>query len=201
MNRKRLSKREIKKYGSMNFKIIAIICILILALSCATNKPKDFVFIKRDKSMSAVVFPFKNSTKNITISRKIYRIFITRLIKSPIFNPVEEGEIRNFMIKNNIFPGDIPTYQQLHLLKSITNANIIIGGNILQADEKFGDVKIALILWAREIDTGKLLWTTFYTKKGDDYRKIFHFGKVFTFGELSIKMIDDIVKKWEQKGG
>ncbi len=184
----------------MNFKII-ISLLSIFIISCATNKPKHFIFVNIKKKYKVIVLPFKNNTKNITISRKIYRIFITRLINSLNFQPVEEGKIRNFMFKNNIFPGQMPDYQQLQLLKSITGADIIINGSILSADEKSGDVRISLILWVRDMRTGKLLWTTFYNKNGDDYRKIFHFGKVYSFGELSIKMIDDIVKEWENKGG
>ncbi len=186
----------------MNFKkIIFLNFFILIFMACASKSPKVFMFQNIKNKEKVVLLPLKNNSKNIAAGRIIYRILLSDLIKSERFEPIEEGEVRNFMQKNMLYPGDIPNYNQLSILKSITKADILIGGDVLDAGNINGDVKITLILWARDINNGKLLWTTYYVKRGDDYRKIFHFGKVYSIGELSLKMIDDIVKSWEREGG
>ena len=186
-----------KKNGLMNFKTIFLLCILIFTVSCAGNKPDVFMISKKKGILKAVVLPLKNNTKNIRGGRIIYRELLATLINDKRFNPVEEGEIRNFMIRNRLFIGDIPNFNQLQQLKKLTKADIVISGNILTIDTHEGDIKISLILWARDINTGKLLWTTYYIKKGEEYRKIMHFGKISTIGGLASRMMDEIVKSWE----
>ncbi len=184
----------------MNFKKLNLLLIFLFS-ACASTSPKVFMLEKINSKKRVVILPFKNSTKNQTIRKILYRVLLIRLIESKKFTPIEEGIVRDFLIKNRLYPGDFPSLNQLEILKNLTHAEIIIGGQILEAGYISGDVKITLILWGRDANTGKLLWTTYYVKKGEDYRKIFHFGKVFSLGELAIKMIDDIVKSWEQKGG
>ena len=182
----------------MNFKkYIFLLAILVFFGSCSYKKPKLYFLTEKKKKYSAVIIFLKNETKNKVIQRIIYRILTSRLINSPIFSVVEEGEVRNFFIREEIYPGSIPSYLKLKKLKEKTDADIIIGGNILNADDRSGDVKITLTLWARDIKSGKLLWTTYYVKTGEDYRKIFHFGRVFSLSELADKMLNDIVSSWE----
>ncbi len=175
-----------------------IVILLFFFSSCVKNTPKLFVFANHKQSYNVVVIPLENDTKNSTISRIVYRVLSAELISSHYFNVTEEGAIRKFFINNIIYPGDFPALNQLRKLKELTNADIVIGGNVLEADKKNGDVKIAMILWARDISKGKLLWTTYYVKRGEDYRKFFHFGKVYTLTELASKMIHDIVNLWEK---
>ncbi len=186
----------------MNFKqTLLLFLIFFILTSCASKKPKNFIFEHIKKEEKVVVLPLKNNTKSIIIGRIIYRILMVKLVESKIFKPVAEGVIREFMIKNMLYPGDIPNLNQLAILKKITGAKIVIGGNVVDAGIINDDVKITLILWARNINNGKLMWTTYYVKRGEDYRKIFHFGKLFSLGELANRMVEDIVISWIEKGG
>lgn len=106
--------------------------------------------------------------------------------------------MRNFLFKGGVLPGDFPDYSKLQKLREESGADIIVGGSVLKADDKSGTVRMALILWARNIADGKLLWTTYYVKSGEDYRKFFHFGKIFSLNELATKMLSDIVIEWEK---
>ena len=186
----------------MNFKKTVLpFFLLIILTSCVLRKPKIFMFehIKNEKKV--VVLPLKNNTKSFVIGRIIYRILVVKLIQCKFFMPVPEGIVRNFMVKNMLYPGDIPNLNQLSVLKKITKADMVISGNVIDAGIYQDDIKITLILWVRNINNGKLVWTTYYVKRGDDYRKIFHFGKLFSLGELANKMVEDIVETWEKKGG
>ncbi len=181
----------------MNFKLLFL--IFLIFGSCAPKKPKVFMFFNKKGQLNVAVIPLKNNSQDIAAGRKIYRILLSRLIRDPKFSPVEEGEIRNFMIRQNIYPGEFFNMRQLRELKKLMNVQIIIGGTVLQADLKQGDVKITLILWATDTQTGKLLWTTYYVKRGSDYTKIMHFGRIYTISELAEKMIDEIVSSWDIK--
>jgi len=59
--------------------------------------------------------------------------------------PVPEGIVRNFMVKNMLYPGDIPNLNQLSVLKKITKADMVISGNVIDAGIYQDDIKITLI--------------------------------------------------------
>ncbi len=184
----------------MIFKKIFIVGVLVLTCSCASKRvPVNYVLNLQHKIFKVAILPFKNYTKNTTISRVIYRELLNKLVQSKYFTVIEEGEIRNFYIKNKIYPGEYPSYSAFVSLKRKTGVNVVVSGEVLKADSRRGSLNIALLLWVRDITTGKLLWTTYYNKSAEEYGKILGFGKIYSLAELAERMIDDILIVWEKK--
>ncbi len=186
----------------MNFKnklLFLVICLFFFC-SCA-RKPivTQKLAVKRIKRCKVAVFPFYNFSKIENLSDVLLQMFTINLAKEGV-DVLEPGLVKNFLFRERILS---PFYIKTDILKKFgeeTKVGIVIGGQIIEASKMGGNVKLSLLIWARDTSTGKFIWCTFYSRTGEDYRKILHFGKISSLNILAQRMIEEVVKDWKERG-
>ncbi len=178
-----------------------IFLILLISLSSCFRKgiiTKELTS-KRLKVCKIAVFPFYNLTKYEKLSDMLVQMFTIDMVRESI-EVVEPGLVKNFLFRERILN---PLYINAEILKKFkyeTGADIVIGGQIIKASQVGDNVKLVLLIWARSTSTGDFIWYTFYRREGEDYRKVFHFGKISSLSALAQRMVEEIIKDWKNRG-
>ncbi|WP_022853157.1 hypothetical protein [Thermodesulfatator atlanticus] len=141
--------------------------------------------------------PFKNQTDDPTISNLFYRIFLDTLIEEAHFEIIPEGQIRRILILERYTGNKEISRSLINAIRKRTGADALIIGEILESNRK--ELKLSVLIYAIDTSSGKLLWTTYYSKTGEDYRKVLHFGRPFTMTKLAKNMADDILYTWNEE--
>ncbi len=176
------------------------VALLILVTGCGAHLPQTELSFKGNKHPCRVaVLPFANETDDFRVGRLVYRVFLSQLVLSREFQVIEEGRIRNFLRLERCLVGKEPPPRVLRNLGERLGVEAIIGGTVLEAKEDRQGVSLAFYIWVRDAKSGTLLWTTYHAREGDDYQKIFHFGRVFTLTKLSERMVHEILNDWKKK--
>ena len=177
-----------------------MICLILCLNGCTSLPEVDITHPQFEPPCKVAIIPFGNQTKDPTISRILYRILLSQLVQTKTFQVIPEGEVRQFMLVNRIFPGQPLSPEKLRLLSQKSGADAVIGGEVLQVVNKRGDVQLAFNIWVRDAHTGKLLWWTHHRRTGKEYQKILHFGRIYTITGLANRMIVEVLKEWREKG-
>ncbi|OAG27709.1 hypothetical protein [Thermodesulfatator autotrophicus] len=180
--------------------LILIIVILFFIISCSKSVPE----VKTVKNFSldtcrVIVLPFENQTKDPTIHKIFYRILLDSLNEEGFFL-VPEGQIRRFLIMERYLVGENIPLTSIQLLAKRTKTKIFIDGAILSYEKKEKNLKLAFIINVKDAYTGKILCSTYHVRTSEDYRKILHFGKIYSPSTLIKRMIKEVLMEWEQKG-
>ena len=94
--------------------------------------------------------------------------------------------------------------EKLRVIGNYLNVDVLIEGNIIELDEfevkgntvPFMSVNIRLM----DAATGRMLWSTYHRRVGEEYRKVMHFGMVNTVTRLAHRMSKEIIKRWIKEG-
>ena len=178
-----------------------VLC-LIAFVGCAGGR---FPRVERGKISGErfcriAIIPLKNETKNYEISKILYKVLLTEMVSETGADVVEEGEVRSFFIYEHIFPGEFLNVDMLRVFRERTGAQAVMGGRIMEAMENRGKVVLAFYLWIRDTYTGKVLWSVYHKRSGEDYLKWLHFGKVSVLSELADKMVQEVLRKLRREG-
>ncbi len=117
------------------------------------------------------VMPFHNKTKVRGIGMAITYMFITELLKSERFVPLEFGEVRQLIVNLRIREKGELSFKNKKSISNLSMVDGIIVGTIDTYREGLSDTSppevsiSARLLNARE---NRILWSDFYTYKGDD---------------------------------
>ena len=149
---------------------------------------------------SLAVLPFQNQTKYPAAGLMLYRVFMAELANEAGFHAVEEGMIRRVLLRGKVFPGETISPEIRAMVVKVTGADALLSGEVEEAVEEKDWVHLAFSLRVREARTGRLLWTTYYARNGEDYRTVMHFGKIDTLAGLARQMVMDVLKSWREKG-
>lgn len=195
----------------MNSQARCLFCFLLAFLllagsACTSFKPAP---AKKNGHECAPVcrvafLPFINSSRFEQGNVIVQRILGAELNRIGGAEVASEGDVRNIYRELRIFPNQHPDIEQIKVIGSRLDAQIIISGRITEMEEKMGDNYVnpvmGVILQVYDGNTGKSLWTTYHRKEGSDYRKIMHFGLVNTVTQLSRIMADEIIDQWFAEG-
>ena len=194
----------------MNFERKSGLCVtlflgvLLIFQGCAGEKRKHPLVSLTAKSMPRVcriaVLPFQNQTKYPAAGLMLYRIFLSEMAGSREFQVIEEGVIRRILLRGKVFPGRSLTPELQSMIYKATHVDALLSGEIVEAVEEKDRVHLAFELKMREAATGRLLWTTYYAREGEDYRKVMHFGEIDTLTGLARQMVMDVLKSRREKG-
>ncbi|AEH45649.1 hypothetical protein Thein_1793 [Thermodesulfatator indicus DSM 15286] len=184
----------------MDRRFLILIYLVFFISACSKNVPeiritKNF----SSKTCRVIVLPFENQTKDPTINRVFYRILIDSLIEEGLF-VVPEGQVRRFFIMERYLVGENIPLNTIKLLAERTNTKIFIDGSILTYEKNEKNLKLAFIINIKDAYSGKILCSTYHVRTSEDYRKILHFGKVYTTSGLIKKMINEVLMEWRRKG-
>lgn len=184
--------------GSISF----FICLVSVVFAACSSVPE--VYVKRGYDLSKIqkvaVFPFYNNTNVDESSEVVTAALIARLVEDGRFQVEFSGNIKSFLISERIV---VRTGMDLDTIK-LLGKRLALDGVFLGSVEEYvgGDegkraVVPVVSVSTRLVDTetGKIVFMDRQRRTGDDYIKVLDFGKIRSVGELTKKVIGDIVKK------
>jgi len=150
------------------------------------------------------VLPLINTTKYQQGGTIVSRILSGELNRRGGFTLAQEGDVRRLLRQMQIAPKESPNPEQRRVLAERLGVEAIVVGEIITMHEEVGSpetnpqLALNLQLWA--VDSKRPLITTYYSRRGADYRTVMHFGLINTMTSLAVKMADEIIEIWQAKG-
>ncbi len=144
------------------------------------------------------VMPFYNKTRVRGIGMAITYMFITELLKSEKFVPLEFGDVWQLIVNLRIREKGELSFKNMKSISNLSMVDGIIVGAIDTYREGLSDtappeVSIsARLLDARE---NKIRWSDFYTYKGDDDIIILDWGRIRSVENVAYKAVSRLVKE------
>lgn len=146
------------------------------------------------------VLPFINETEYPEGDIIVYRIFTSELVNFDSYRLTQEGDIRKIFQQMEIYPNQPPSYEQIRSMGDRLGVGIVVTGKIVtmsDGDPGRGELpSLALSLKVFDTRAGTTLWTTYFHRTGDQYRKVMHFGLVNTINALAQRMSQEILNSW-----
>ncbi|WP_303720802.1 hypothetical protein [Malonomonas rubra] len=181
--------------------------VLLLLVGCAGNQRlQTRLMSDADTNICNVaVLPFENWTQKSELTLLAGRMFASQLIQSKAFNTVQEGDVGMFLLRQRLLPGNLLYKEHYAALENQLDIDAVIQGRIVEAGSysQRGGRRIPLLsLYIDMYDarSGKLLLNSVHQRRGDEYRKVMHFGVVTTNSGLIEKMSREIINDWFSKG-
>lgn len=151
------------------------------------------------------VLPFLSDSDYPLADAILNKVFTAQFEESGDHLVVQEGDILKIYQQLHLLPGEAPTLEQLQIVADRVNAQLLIGGNVLEMREAPGEhgtvnPMIVMELEIRDGRNGEILWTAFHRRQGTDYNKVMHFGTIHTVAGLGRQMAEEIINLWFKKG-
>jgi len=188
------------------FFIFFLIPLLLGISSCTSSRPsleKKNVY-EGESICSVALLPFINGSRFEQGNLIMQRVFAAELSRIAGIEVASEGDVQNIYQELRIYPNQLPGIEQIRVLGSRLDVQLVISGRISEMEEKMGDNYVnpvlALTLQVYDAKSGKTMWTTYHGREGTDYRKVMHFGLVNTVTQLSRIMSDEIIEEWFAEG-
>lgn len=161
--------------------------------------------LSREQSGDAfriAVLPFRNISKKIGAGSIATYLYITELFRSPIFQPVEFGNIREAVVELKLRPKGEVDYTILDALAEMIDVDGFIIGTV---DEYREEINLSLppqvSIAARLLDaqSKKLLWYDYTTLNGNDEIKILDFGKMRSADRVAYRIVQRHIRQLEEQ--
>lgn len=150
------------------------------------------------------LLPFINSSRFEQGNLIAQRVFAAELTRIAGIAVASEGDVQNIYRELRIFPNQLPDIEQIRVLGSRLDVQLVISGRITEMEETMGDNYVnpvlALTLQVYDAKNGKTMWTTYHRREGADYRTVMHFGLVNSVTQLSRIISDEIIEEWFAEG-
>lgn len=192
---------------ALSIQTVLAFVILFAVVGCAgRNDPflQRMAVLPKGEICNIAVLPFKNETDYPQGDILACRIFMAELINTGHYRIAQEGDIRRIYQQMNIFPGQMPDFDQIRMLSTLLDAQLIIAGKVIEmSDKKIADQvnpKLALSLQIYEGSSGRSLLSTYHRREGSQYRKVMHIGLINTVTSLAQRMSQEILASWNQEG-
>ena len=189
--------------GALLFIMSLLVCLNILSGCAARNGPVFHILWKPggDRGCRVAVMPFQYTGRYPQGGLIFYKVFSTELQLAGDLWMIQEGDVARMFQDLLIFPGEKPDFGQLQTIASRLNADYLVGGTIyeMSATGSKGP-HITVYLQVYDGETGRVLWDTYHTRYGADYKKVMHFGDINTMMRLMRQVSKEIVELWFEKG-
>ena len=182
------------------FIFLLVILEFISACSSATT-PHAYVRKNHDQPgvKKVAIFSFHNNTMIAEASKIVTGAFVASLVKTKKFKVEFPGNIKSFLVNERII---VRTGVDLDTIKRMgrrLGVDAVIMGRIEEfvgMEEKKKGVIPVVSISSRLVDvrTGKILWMAQHRRTGDDYIKVLDFGKVRSVGELTQKVVLEMIE-------
>ena len=192
-------------YYKFFFWLTAVVSLLIQSCSPGSQSPSfQQVSSLPDANFCRVaILPFINDTDFKQGSVIIRRIFATEMQRAG-FIVAQEGDVSTILRQLKIIPSQELSLDEIRVLAGRLNVEALITGKIFELREDVRQDRtepvIALNIQFIGADTGRMLWTTYHSRTGEDYRTVLHFGLVNTLFRLGKVMSAEIIKRWFDEG-
>ncbi len=185
---------------------IAVFLPLLLLVACSSAAPRlnRMRPLPGNFTCRVAVLPFLDRGVYPRGAELFDKVFSAELVSAAAFQLVREGDVLDLYRQLAIYPSQEPSLEQLKIIGSRLGVQLFIGGTILRMAERFDglDVETALTVVLRIYDgrTGRLLWETYYKRRGKDYRTVMRFGRINTITGLARRMSKEIINLWLKQG-
>ena len=187
---------------SLTRKFIFLLVILEFISACSSaTTPHAYVRKNHDQPgvKKVAIFSFHNNTMIAEASKIVTGAFVASLVKTKKFKVEFPGNIKSFLVNERII---VRTGVDLDTIKRMgrrLGVDAVIMGRIEEfvgMEEKKRGVIPVVSISSRLVDvrTGKILWMAQHRRTGDDYIKVLDFGKVRSVGELTKKMVLEMIE-------
>lgn len=151
------------------------------------------------KTYKIAVIPFKNESKREDAGMIAAYLFLSVLSKNKMFEPVEFGEVRRFMVENRIRGKGELDYTNKDTLAEMTGVDGILVGTVESYSEGKGNMPPEASISARLIDAreNRILWCNSYEYRGDDGILVLDWGRIRSAENVAYKIISEIVEDLE----
>jgi len=187
---------------SLTRKFIFLLVILEFISACS-SATTPYAYVRKNHDQPGVkkvaIFSFHNNTTIAEASKIVTGAFVASLVKTKKFKVEFPGNIKSFLVSERII---VRTGVDLDTIKRMgkrLGVDAVIMGRIEEfvgMEEKKRGVIPVVSISSRLVDvrTGKILWMAQHRRTGDDYIKVLDFGKVRSVGELTKKVVLEMVE-------
>lgn len=184
-----------------------VLAAVVAAAGCAPSSsgPTFNLLAKTPKPICKIaVLPFVNTTNYVQGDTIFYRIFVAELYRLGGFTVAQEGDVRRILRQMKVTPKEAPSYEQRLVLADRLGVDALITGEVIAMHEEEGLLEtnplLAVDLQLLATESNTPIITTYHRRRGEDYRKVMHFGLVNTMTSLAVKVSDEILEIWFAKG-
>lgn len=189
-------------------KILVPCLLFLLGAGCSFRSAPETRYTAKEaagKVCRVAVLPFENRTPNPEAGTMAYRIFYGELLASGAFDVEPEGEMRLFMLRHRLLPGQLLNAAHYADLSERMSVDTVISGIVVdvgmdsrKAGEKVPFVSMQIDMF--DVRSGQRLLSTFHRHWGDDYRKTMHFGMVRTVTGVMSHLSREVIEDWVDSG-
>ena len=183
-----------------------IFLFFVFLNGCAGSSPhlQIYKINKQNQTCSIAILPFINKTDFNQGDKILYRVMLSQFVQQQRFRLLAlEGDVYDIYRELHLRPWTRPTPEQIQLIASRLDVDILIGGDILEMKESIEGnhinphLKIQLQVYNGQ--DGTLQWSTYHERQGTDYRKVMHFGLSSTVSQLGNNIIEEILRLWKEE--
>jgi polysaccharide biosynthesis protein PelC len=212
MMKERMAIGTIKRFLTSIFdigysKFCGSLLIALLLSGCGAKLPYHvrMASMPPEPICRVAVLPFENESDYPLANAIVFKVFSAEFQSAGNYLVVQEGDVRKIYQQLRILPGQAPNPEEMQILASRLNAQLLITGNVMEMRENPGENAsvnpvLALNIQIRDGRSSVPLWNTYHRRQGTDYRKAMHFGTIHTATGLSQQVSREIINSWFDKG-
>ncbi len=180
--------------------VLVLLTGLVLALSlsgCCSriNYSTNCEPVAEMRIRKVAVLPFSNISGKRGAAAVIESAYVTALFKSASFIVEEPGNVRRFLIGEQVKTTGEMEVERLLILGKRLRVDAVIIGTVEEFDDgRARTPTVSISARMVESGTGRLLWTSQHKRRGDDYIIIFEIGKVRNTTKLAHKVVGEMVE-------
>ncbi len=187
---------------SLTKKFIFLLVILEFISACS-SATTPYAYVRKNHDQPGVkkvaIFSFHNNTTIAEANKIVTGAFVASLVKMRKFKVEFPGNIKSFLVSERIIVRTGVDLNTIKLMGRRLGVDAVIMGRIEEfvgVEEKKRGVIPVVSISSRMVDvrTGKILWMAQHRKTGDDYIKVLDFGKVRSVGELTQKVVLEMIE-------
>lgn len=182
--------------------ITILIMGILLSLSGGCAKTSVRGYLKPGLTVSHVKsiapLPFDNISGHPDAGKKVDNLLFTELVRTGLFEIAEMGEVEKSLRSLRIRTTAEVDLPKLQKLAEQLNVQAVIVGSVDEYElrqERGGTLPVVAVS-ARMLDvqTGDILWAISHSHDGDDWEKVFGFGRVVSLSQLAQIVISEMVE-------
>jgi TolB-like protein len=177
------------------------VLLSVIVISACLSRPNTYVRDHYDASgvQKVALFSFHNNTKIPEAGDMVTGAFLAGLVEGRRFQVEFPGNIRSFLVSERIIVRTGLDLDTIKLMGKRLGVDAVVLGQVEEyagAEEERRGVVPTVSISARMVDaqTGEILWMAQYRRTGDDYIKVLDFGKIRSVGELTNKVVGEMIE-------
>lgn len=182
----------------------AILIILLpvafsLVSGCAHN-PRIYNLegYQRPSSARIALLPLENLSGAEGAGQRVTDLVLVELLKLGRYDVVEPGEVESALLEYRIRSTNRLSLAEADSIGQKLNCQYLFLGSVLEYDlVQIGATQIPVVALAARIleaKTGRIIWASYHSRRGNDSETIFGLGRVPTLEQLSRAVVEDVMR-------